>query len=125
MKIYLYRTCTRQLTTDGVLRNENGTHICDTAEHTRHMLPEGTYKLEFGKHPKHRQRAPRVKDGTWIIHGNGVHGKDFGSSIIVGEHLVPGVVIRSLPYFERLVKRMDKAFRRGGEVELVIMGNSQ
>lgn len=120
MKLYLYRTCTRQLTTDGVLRNERGIRICDTAEYTREMLPEGTYKLKFGKCPKYRHRAPRAEEGAWIIHGNGVLGKGFGGSIIVGDHLVPGVVIRSFRYFQRLVKSMDKVVKRGGEVVLVI-----
>lgn len=122
MKLYLYRICTRQLTTDGVLKDENGVKICDTAEHTQKMLPQGVYKVVLRKHPNLGHRAVQVKS-AWIIHGNGVHEKDFGASIIVGEHLVPGVVIRSYLYFERLIKRIEKVFKRGGEVELVIISH--
>ena len=105
MKLYLYRICTRQLTTDGVLKDENGVKICDTAEHTQKMLPQGVYKVVLRKHPNLGHRAVQV-ESAWIIHGNGVHEKDFGASIIVGEHLVPGVVIRSYSYFERIIKRI-------------------
>ena len=129
IRFYLYRTCTRQLTTDGELVNELGTHICDTAEHTLHRLPEGTYRIVLKKHTKLRHRAPCIlpQDGDaggaqgWLIHGNGVHGRDFGAGILMGEHLVPGVVIRSHPYFGRFVKRMEKALKREDRVELVIL----
>ena len=136
MKLYLNRTCTRGLTTDGVLQNQRHNRICDTAEHTLHMLPEGTYQLTLELHKKLDHRAPCIQQGnataaettataaataaSWIIHGNGVHGKDFGSSIAIGDCLVPGVVIRSHPCFERLVKRLDKAIKRGSKVKLII-----
>lgn len=125
MKLYIFRQAIKDTTTDGVLKDEHGQRICDTAEHTHHMLPRGTYRVTLSMHPSHKHRAPRVEPcggpGAWIIHGNGVHAKAFGSSIITGDRLAPGAVIRSRPYFERLVKRMEKAFKRGGQVELVIV----
>lgn len=155
MKLYLYRICTRRHTTDGVLQDEQGLCICDTAEHTPHMLPEGTYQLTLERHKKLGHRAPCIQQGnataaetsatttadtvttadtattadavttataatSWIIHGNGIYGKDFGASIVIGDCLVPGVVIRSYPYFERLVKRLEKVFQRNESVELII-----
>lgn len=142
MKFYLYRTSTRPLSTDGVLCDEHGSPICNTAEHTLHKLPEGTYQLSLQRHHRlgHRalllQRHHRLGRRTlllqrhhtptamaWIIHGNGVYGKAFGASIVVGEYLVPGVVVRSYPYFERLLKRIEKVIKRGSQVELIIQSS--
>ncbi len=183
MKIYLNRTRTRQLTTDGVLLSSNGVRICDTAEHTPTMLPAGVYKVKFKHHRKYMHRAPHLTpnpgsaspsfsagamkaakpsapvigkgaempgvtnalahnevDGeafvegqnaetsqsdvgigaAFMIHGNGVHARDFGTTIIVGEHLVPGVVLNSQRYFWQIVKRIEKALKRRHNVEIII-----
>lgn len=127
MKIYLYRTRTRQHTTDGVLRNEMGVRICDTAEHTPTMLPRGEYSVKFKRHRKYKHRAPWLQlvddEGTasgFVIHGNGVHARGFGTTIIVGEHLVPGVVLNSHHYFRQIVKRIEKALARKQKVTIII-----
>lgn len=130
MKLYLKRECFRQHTTDGTLSTKSS-HICDTIEHTQMMLPEGLYKVQLKNHPRLHHRAPKisliaenstnVKSPTaFIIHGNGVYGKQFGSSIAVGERIIPGVVIKSRFHFENLVHRIEMAIRRGGEVVLEI-----
>lgn len=91
------------------------------------MMPEGTYWLLLQRHPQLGHQAIRIqrlstKSSTqaWLIHVNGVHGTTFGASIVIGEYLVPGVVIRSYPYFERLLKRIEKAINRRIQVELTI-----
>ena len=107
MKLYLKRYRIRIDSTDGELTNDEGTHICDTAESTQTMLAEGTYRLITG--------------GRHVFsHGNGVYGKGCGAKILVGEHLVPGVVIRSLSSYKRLIKRIKMARKRGSIVELTI-----
>ena len=144
MRMYLNRTRTRQDTTDGVLLSQQGNLICDTAEHTPTRLPAGTYKVVFKKHKGHRTpyaapyatplpTSPQGEEqgshpkgdlgglrGAYIEYGNGVHARKFGTTIIVGEHLVPGVVLNSRKCFDQIVKRIEKVFKRKQEVELII-----
>jgi len=127
MKMFLNRTRTRQDSTDGMLIAQNGERICDTAEYTPTRLPAGTYRVTLKNHPRKKHRAPYLqlidesrKVNGFIIEGNGVLAKGFGTTIIVGDHLVTGVVIRSRPYLNQIVKRLEKAFMRNQEVELII-----
>ena len=52
--------------------------------------------------------------------GNGVHTLKKGH-ILLGEVLVPGVVIHSLQHYERLYERIKKATQRGTEILLTIL----
>ena len=52
--------------------------------------------------------------------GNGVHTLKKGH-ILLGETLVPGVVIHSLQHYERLYERIKKATQRGTEILLTIL----
>lgn len=140
MILYLNRTRIRQQTTDGVLRSEAGVRICDTAEHTPTMLPAGEYSVILKRHPKVKHRVPyinksnsqdtppmrgemeggsRLERGVFLS-GNGVHAKGFGATIIVGDHLVPGVVVNSQHYFRQLVKRIEASLRRKHKIKLII-----
>lgn len=58
-------------------------------------------------------RCPMIKPG------NGVHNRIDGS-IIVGERLIPGVLIQPAPIFARLVERLVKAHSRGKTILLTI-----
>jgi len=120
MKIYLVRESRREFSTDGVLRDHKGNRICDTAENTLTMLPEGCYELSFKPHPSGEYRAIGVGEYALLIHGNGVYAPDFGANILLGQYLVPGVVKHSARYFGRLVKRLEKAFHRHRHAELII-----
>jgi len=127
MKMYLNRTRTRQDTTDGVLFSQQRMRICDTAEHTPTRLPAGTYKVVIKVHPGKKHRAlcllstdENKKAAGFLINGNGVHKKGFGSTIIVGEHLIPGVVLNSRTHFEKLFRRVELTILRKKEVELII-----
>jgi len=85
---------------------ENGIRICDTSEHSPTMLPPGDYVVELKKHPilghrtmmltKKSRRKLKSKSSTkgWIMSGNGAYSARCASNIIVGTHLVPGVVPR-------------------------------
>lgn len=58
-------------------------------------------------------RCPMIKPG------NGVHNRIDGS-IIVGERLIPGVLIQPAPIFARLIERLVKAHSRGKTILLTI-----
>lgn len=138
MKFYLYRQTIQSISTDGVLQDAQGIRICETAEQTRHMLPEGTYQLTIRRHKQYGHRVPTLLPLTaasttsaasttgargvrgCMLHGNGVLGKNIGATILLGDNLVPGVVIHSQPHFKRLLKRLEKLGNRGIKVELVI-----
>ncbi len=104
------------------------------------MLPAGEYLVILKRHPKVKHRVPyinksnsqdtppmrgemergsRLERGPFLS-GNGVHAKDFGSTIIVGKHLVPGVVVNSQHYFRQLVKRIEASLRRKHKITLII-----
>lgn len=67
-------------------------------------------QMVMSPHRNLRGYCPQLKDG------NGVYNRTDGS-IILGERLVPGVVLHSQLYFTRLVERLQEA---GGEATLII-----
>ena len=84
----------------------NGQRICETTENVKNCLACGTYRISL------RQMPFRA--------GNGVHTLKKGH-ILVGEALVPGVVIHSQPHYDRLYERIKKASQRGTEILLTII----
>ena len=105
MDIILTRTKRSHYAVDGFI-TINGQRICETAENAKNCLPCATYRIS-------RQHMPfRV--------GNGVHTLKKGH-ILLGEVLVPGVVIHSLQHYERLYERIKKATQRGTEILLTIL----
>ena len=54
-------------------------------------------------------------------HGDGALALKHGE-IIVGKHLLPGVVTASQPTYDRLYERLKKAFQRGTPVRLTVRG---
>ena len=54
-------------------------------------------------------------------HGDGALALKQGE-IIVGEQLMPGVVTKSRVTYDKLYDRLKKAFRRGGAVQLSVIG---
>ena len=68
--------------------------------------------------PKHAPRdpmpfCPQIKAGNSAWH-------ETDSSIIVGQYLQPGVVIKSRPMFEAIYERIRKNIERGAEVTITI-----
>ena len=105
MDIILTRTKRSRYAVDGFI-TINGLRICETAENVKNCLPYGTYRISL------RQMPFRA--------GNGVHTLKKGH-ILLGETLVPGVVIHSLQHYERLYERIKKASQRGTEILLTIL----
>ena len=105
MDIILTRTKRSRYAVDGFI-TINGLRICETAENVKNCLPYGTYRISL------RQMPFRV--------GNGVHTLKNGH-ILLGETLVPGVIIHSQLHFDRLYERIKKASQRGTEILLTII----
>lgn len=60
MKIIINRIRVKELTTDGVLYID-GQRICDTAEATPKLLPEGTYALTIYKCTRSKRKIPLIE----------------------------------------------------------------
>lgn len=106
-------------------------YVCDCAENARYRVPPGTYDVDLRFSREARRKVPtliprngcmQVMRGCFPIvkSGNGVHTLLEGQ-IIVGSHLVPGVVIHSFDTFLSLYDRINNAIRRGQEVTLTIV----
>lgn len=85
----------------------NRKRICDTVEHPKWHRPADDYTIDLGTNP--------------FRHGDGALSLKHGE-IIVGKHLLPGVVTASQPTYDRLYERLKKAFQRGTPVRLTIRG---
>ena len=83
----------------------NRTRICDTVEHPKRHLPAGEYQITSFP----------------FRHGDGALSLKHGE-IIVGKHLLPGVVTDSQATYDRLYERLKKAFQRGTPVRIKIVG---
>lgn len=121
MTVTINRVRIRGLTMDGSLYID-GMRICDTAENAKGALPAGTYTIRIAKSRQHARKMPKIiADGSspLIIPGNGVYNLTDGS-IIVGKHLVPGIVTHSKAAFDNLYERIRKNIERGQKVLLII-----
>ena len=92
----------------------NRERVCDTVEHPTKHLPSGEYQISLP-----------FKEGPGLDspfkHGDGAMGCTKGE-IIVGKHLLPGVVTQSRATYQRLYERIRKARRRGSPIRLKIVG---
>lgn len=142
LEIHIFRTRVRSLTTDGYL-SIGGRRVCETAENTQHCIPAGTYSIQFVVCRQYGMKMPLIvtsgphccskclhkKIGSvhsnlpcfcpMIKVGNGVFSRTDGS-IIVGEHLQPGILLHSGYAFEKLYQRIKKAVQRDNEIRLTI-----
>lgn len=108
----------------------HGRRVCDCAEHTATRIPPGTYNVEIRYSPLARRQVPtlipidecyKVTRGQFPIIkvGNGVH--TLTNQIIVGRHILPGVVIHSHQAFMLLFERIKKAIQRGRSITIQII----
>lgn len=142
LEITIIRTRVRSHTTDGYL-SIAGKQVCHTAENTEHSIPAGTYSIQFAtcqqygmkmpliltSQPHHCSKCIRRKLGSihgnlpcfcpMIKVGNGVYNRTDGS-IIVGDHLQPGILLHSGNAFEKLYQRIKKAVQRQNDIQLTI-----
>ena len=103
----------------------NRKRICDTVEHPKRHLPAGEYIISSlgaeGSSLSETAHSERLGLPFPFRHGDGALALKHGE-IIVGKHLLPGVVTVSLPTYDRLYERLKKAFQRGTPVRLIIRG---
>ena len=120
MQIVLKRLKSRPQATDGQLYINN-VIVADTAEATPYMLSEGVYDIKIENIKKYHRKMPVVcSENTPVIRiGNGVYNSK-NADIIIGEHLLNGIIIHSAPFFNKLIDRLDKAAIRGEKMELKI-----
>ena len=123
LEIHLHRCQVYKVACDGTL-SINGDHVCDTAEHSQHMVPAGTYHIALCKSETYGRKVPILVEAPSIclVHGNSIYGKSDGR-ILVGLHIIPGWVKQSNILFHLLYDRINKALRRGHEVTLRITEN--
>jgi len=135
MRIELFRTTSNHLYTQGNLL-VNGGQFSNTVEHTLSMLPIGEYKVKLkpvlskveGKVTKSRRKmiiipvAPLFTNHSTLNTNhstlNTLHSIAAGNSwkdslahrsIVIGEPLIPGCVIKSPMYADLLFERMEKS----------------
>lgn len=120
MNIIVHRIRHRPDTIDGILKID-GFKVCDCAENAHHCLPPGTYQVALVKCGRLGRKMPSLitNHSSLIMPGNGVYNLIDGS-IIVGKHLIPGIVSHSRPAFETLYQRIRKNLERGNAVTLTI-----
>ena len=102
----------------------NRKRICDTVEHPKSHLPAGEYIISsLGASGSSFSEAAHSELTIPFPsrHGDGALSLKHGE-IIVGKHLLPGVVTQSQPTYDRLYERLKKAFQRGTPVRLTIRG---
>lgn len=145
MNIELIRCHHNPWAIDGELRIA-GQKICDTSENLKHHLAAGTYPIRIDRCHHYRRKMPLImiedKPMTAKCHhcvkrkvgsqhanlpcfcpqikiGNGVANRTDGS-IIIGLLRLPGFMLKTSDYFDRLIDRLDKAANRGEEITLTI-----
>ena len=85
----------------------NRQRICDTVEHPQHHKLPNEYAIDLQTNP--------------FRHGDGALSLRKGE-IIVGKHLLPGVVTQSQQTYDKLYERLKKTWQRGKTVNLSIRG---
>lgn len=143
MDIQIIRNHRTRWALDGELRI-GGQKICDTSENLLHHLDQGSYTIQIYRCHHYRRKMPIVmiadEPMTAKCHhcqrkqigsqhanlpyycpqikiGNGVANRTDGS-IIIGEHYLSGVLLKSSDHFDRLIDRLDKAALRNEAITL-------
>lgn len=137
MELTIIRHHTSRWGVDGTLEI-NGHYVCDTVEHPVNHLSPGTYEIGLMFNEKLQKKLLMINIGRvvttackltkrrceraaepCILPGNGPFLNTDGS-IIVGERLLPGVLLHSSEYFDRVCNRVKKSIKRGEKVKLRI-----
>lgn len=134
MKIDITRNHHSRYGVDGTL-SINNRRVCNTCEHPVCHLATGEYKVIIARKKELCRKVPYIiRTGTsdtdgltpdrlehvpFIRIGNGPFRLQDGS-IIVGQHLMTGVLRHSTESFRKLIDRLDKAQNSGKSITLVI-----
>ena len=106
MEIIINRLTSNLLYTEGSMI-VNGMNFTSTLEDTPSMLPAGIYDVTLQKQAK----GPRqicFGDKSRLTHGNVWKDARPDGSIVIGEPLIPGCVVRSRAAYDRLFERIEK-----------------
>ena len=103
-----------------------GIHLLDEGEkkvYAQTAIPYEAYKIELSMSPKFKRLLPLVLDvkhftGIRIHRGNTA--KDSAGCILPGENKVKGKVINSTKYEIGLIARMERAIKRGEDIQITI-----
>lgn len=120
MKILLHRHHVGEFATSGTL-SISGEYICDTCEHSLHIVPAGTYHIELRYSKLSHRKMPFLSEApdACLAFGNGIYTCKDGR-ILLGTTIVPGCMKNSHEPFLRLYDRINHSLRRGHEVVLEI-----
>lgn len=136
MEITIKRTETNKAYTSGTLY-ANGKAVAHyTLEYTRCMLPAGTYQAVLVSDPKMQRRqiaivaddcdttvdSPHIM--ATLTNGNSYRNVENTPNVVIGEKLIPGVVISSRKVFDRLFDRIEKCVARGERITLHVTDNT-
>lgn len=124
MTISIYRNSINCMYTLGTLLI-NGRILTSTVEATQLMLPPGFYSIRIVKHSARKQVIGIFgQDGTntqWTVAlGHSWIDSHKSRLIAIGTQLIPGVVYKATPIFERITDRLMKAHGRKEEINLII-----
>lgn len=120
MEIVIVRQDHKPWGIDGHL-SINRKRICDTVEHPSCHLPAGEYIISSLDCFSSLSLGEGRGEVCRFRHGDGALGLK-QREIIVGKHLLPGVVTQSQATYDHLYERLKKAFQRGTPVRLTIRG---
>ncbi|MBP5595521.1 MAG: hypothetical protein J6Y02_09065 [Pseudobutyrivibrio sp.] len=120
MKILLHRSHIGEFATSGTL-SIAGEYITDTAEHSLHKVPAGTYHIGLIYSKLFHRKMPFLMEApdVCLAFGNGIYTCTDGR-ILLGTTIIPGIVKNSREPFLRLYDRINQSLRRGHEVLLEI-----
>lgn len=122
-EIIVRRTRQSRWGIDGCL-SIGGNMFCHTVEHPEMHLPKGRYVVRILKSRQLNRLTPTLMaangDMPIMMPANGAMAVRDGS-IVVGNRLIEGVVVKTDEVFAKLVDRLDKAQRRGVEITLEIV----
>ena len=124
MKITLQRHQIGEFATDGKL-SIGGEYITDTAEHSLHRVPAGTYHIILSNSKLFHRKMPFLMEApdACLAFGNGIYSCTDGR-ILLGTTIVPGCLKNSKKTFLKLYDRINQSLRRGHEVELKVIEDS-
>lgn len=124
MEVNITRLLSNHLYTEGRL-HINGNKQTFTVESTGIMLPVGRYLLKLANKSRRKRELvifyPDGRTTRWRI---GLEHSHIGSrktrTICIGQPLIPGVLYKGTPDYERIIKRLEKCQEREEKIDLII-----
>ena len=106
MEITVKRLTTNRLYTEGSMI-VNGMEFTSTLEDTPTMLPAGIYHVTLIRQAEGPRRIC-FNGNSGLTRGNVWKDARPDGSIVIGEPLIPGCVVRSRAAYDRLLERIEK-----------------